>query len=407
MMNLKAISQAELNLIRLKTPLPFSIYDKYGMLLMASGSTIYSEERLNAVRTGDRFIKIDEAAAVTAVVNKKTVDLINANAPLKAISSVNVTLQDVKNFNQPANLTHDLSSEWADSLSRLDLILHDTSRRNWLSDFEHIHSELNALVDRDADAALFILMQEAQNPTGNYSTSHVALVMTVCKLIFKKNFAHLSSTDCARLTRAALTMNLTIMELQDTLAVAFSTPTPDQRRQLDSHSTGSSVLLKKLGVTDEDWRKMIQLHHIRTAGPFNLKPQLEQFARILHRVDVYTARLSARASRKALNSHDAATNIFRDELGHRDAVGDMIIKTIGLYPPGCFLTLKNKETAISIARGSISHQPKCLSVVGADGMPFLEPVKRDTARPEFSAVAGASAHKINVRVNAGKWLKLR
>lgn len=404
-MNLKPMSLTEQRAIKLHTPLPFSVYDQYGYLLLSRGSGVYSTEHLDSLLLRGVFIKSEDSIAYSQALNDKLNRLIDSNVSIGNLASAVVYEHEL---NKPAagKVEQNIQDTWSDMSSRMSAVLYSTAPPGWLEQFLQAHRQFISLVDRDAEAALFILLNDAQTGNGNYAVNHALLVATICHIIGKKNTAW-TAADCQRLTRAALTMNLTIMKLQDELSQQQGAPTVAQRRLLDCHSTAASVLLKGAGVTDDDWRRIIQLHHTKTGGFFKDKTIIDQLARVLHRVDIFSARLSARAGRKALNAHDAATNIFRDDAGAVDDAGSMIIKAIGLYPPGCLTRLKNGEIAVSLNCAATSNSPRVASVIGADGIAYVSPIIRDTRQPQFATRGGVSVTAVNYIVNPLKLLKLR
>ena len=70
-----------------------------------------------------------------------------------------------------------------------------------------------------------------------------------------------SEDESNRAFKAALTMNLSMFELQGILATHAGPLSDEQRRLIRSHPTRSVQLLSEAGVTDKDWLRAVEQHH--------------------------------------------------------------------------------------------------------------------------------------------------
>ena len=70
-----------------------------------------------------------------------------------------------------------------------------------------------------------------------------------------------SADDCQRVFKAALTMNISMLELQGQLALQTTPPTDEQRRAIHAHPQFSRLMLEMAGVTDADWLQAVAQHH--------------------------------------------------------------------------------------------------------------------------------------------------
>jgi hypothetical protein len=96
--------------------------------------------------------------------------------------------------------------------------------------------------------------------------------------------------------KVALTMNLSMLELQGELARQRSAPTPEQRADLMTHPMRSVELLMQAGVSDEDWLQAVARHHEQEDGsgyPTG-RTDVGELASLVRRADVYTAKLASR-----------------------------------------------------------------------------------------------------------------
>ena len=128
---------------------------------------------------------------------------------------------------------------------------------------------------------------------------------------------------------------------------------------------------------------------------------MSEMAGIIHHADVYLAKISPRAYRTAKPPNVAAKEMFQGKSLSQGIAG-IIIKEIGIYPPGSYVRLNNGETAIVTARGAQAHSPTVYSLVNGAGMPLGEPVLRDTQAANFAVSAIVPRNKVMVMVNRTK-----
>ena len=188
---------------------------------------------------------------------------------------------------------------------------------------------------------------------------------------------------------AALTANISMMKLQDKLANQAEPLSDKQRDAIRKHPAISVKLLKRKGVFDEEWLVAIYHHHERCNGmgyPENLpSDDIHSSAKLMAVCDRYAAAISDRECRSSMLPNEGLKALFKDHLNEYDEqVRTIIIKVLGIYPPGCFVKLANGETALVIKRNiENSTNPIVASLYGADGHPYMGPIKRDTSFPDY------------------------
>jgi len=93
-------------------------------------------------------------------------------------------------------------------------------------------------------------------------------------------------------------------------------------------------------------------------------------------------------------------DIFIDNKSHVDAtLGAYFIKVLGLYPPGTFVLLKNKEIAIVSHRGTNHSSCTAYSLVKPSGELFAAPLKRDTSVEAYKIAEAIYPIDAAVKVN--------
>jgi hypothetical protein len=280
------------------------------------------------------------------------------------------------------------------------LLRHPAPDAAWAESLESTVGHLQVLARRDFDAALYLLLQDASNgDDGRYSAHHAilcALVGEVCA-----DWLEWPAEEVDALVRAALTMNLSMTAMHDALARQVEPLSAQQREQVDGHAEQSATLLAASGLKDALWIEVVRLHH---GGPGvdeadATAPPALRLARLLRRVDVYTAKLSRRGGREALSPAIAARHTCLDAAGQPDSLGVALLRKLGLYPPGSFVRLANGELGVVVRRGPKAHMPIVAALRKADGGLHFSPKRRDTEMRQHAVVHGVTANEVKVRLN--------
>jgi hypothetical protein len=116
---------------------------------------------------------------------------------------------------------------------------------------------------------------------------------------------------------------------------------------------------------------------------------------------VYLAKISPRSFRQGKPPNIAAKEMLQEK-GMSQALASIIIKEIGIYPPGSYVKLANGEIAVVTERGEQVHTPQVYSLLNPNGMPLGEPVPRDTNSAAFAVSSIVPRNKVMVTVNRTK-----
>lgn len=240
------------------------------------------------------------------------------------------------------------------------------------------HDSARALIQSRPDGSLYLLVYQAGQTKEKYSASHAMLSMLVCELaapLLDWSAEHVNAVG-----RAALLMNVAMLGLQDRLAASEVTLTAELRAQIADHGAKGASMLAEAGLADELVIEAVRLHHDDSTAARALAELAagQRLARLLRRVDIFTAKLSRRASRKPMSPVQAAREACLGQRGVPDEIGAALLKAVGLYPPGSFVELVSGEVAIVLARGSRANLPRVASLLNAGGKPLNEPALRDT-----------------------------
>jgi HD-GYP domain-containing protein (c-di-GMP phosphodiesterase class II) len=227
------------------------------------------------------------------------------------------------------------------------------------------------------DLSLFMLVQMLYDRGRGYCASHALLSAAVCQLVAAD--AGLPEREQAALINAALTMNIGMCALQDQLARQLRGPDDAQRAEVAAHPAESARLLRSRGITDALWLHLVDTHHdARPEHPDPAGDPQAVAAATLWMADQFVARLSPRRSRDGLPPNKAVRSIYLTMQARDAGLANLLVKNLGIYPPGSYVRLRSGEIAIVVGSGERAHQPRALSIFSKDGVQFRNPIPRDT-----------------------------
>lgn len=347
-------------------PLPWGVRDASGKLLLARGHVVADMQMVQTLLERGMFVDAVEARSSNSGSRDAVV------APKEGFFG-----------------------RWRLLQGRLNTLLL-TPPADLRQTMDEVVGVLLALADRDADKMLFQILRHDQSRLQSYGVSHSLHSAAVCCLTARR--LGWEEPQRRSLVGAALTMNIAMVQLQGRLAVQATPPTPEQREAIQSHPQRSAEILRAGGVTDPDWLTAVEQHHETPDGkgyPGGLT-EVTDTAQMLHYVDVFTAKISARASRAAMLPNQAARDIFMQNQGHPLAAA--LIKEFGIYPPGCFVKLLSGETAIVVRRGDNANTPIVACITNRNGDPLTQALRRDTANKDHAVIAVTPESNVMVRV---------
>ena len=92
-------------------------------------------------------------------------------------------------------------------------------------------------------------------------------------------------------------------------------------------------------------------------------------------------------------------------------MGSLVLKALGLYPPGTFVSLANGECGIVLARGEHVSHPAVAALLNAQGIGMMEPRLRYTSKPELGVRSALRPDQVAVEPSLeklqGLWNSLR
>ncbi|MCM0609992.1 MAG: hypothetical protein KA711_13540 [Ideonella sp. WA131b] len=331
--------------VQLGQPLPFGVRDADGTLLLARGHLIEGAPQLDALLARGALVELGELA--------------------DALSLARLAPRD------------QLPRLWAEAIRRLDQTLTDHAAAGFVAALDEASAPLSALVARDPDLAIFHVLHQGAGEDLTCGMRRSLQTAITATLVARR--LGWEDDEATRSFKVALTMNLSMLELQGQLASQHTPPTPAQREQLQTHPMRSLRLLEQAGVDDALWLEAVLQHHEVEDGsgyPAG-RSDVCDLASLVRRADVYTSKLSARSTRDALAADVAGRQMFMQDPGHPMTAA--LVKEFGIYPPGCHVRLHSGELAVVVARGSSITTPVVACLADATGRPLPRPERVDTA----------------------------
>jgi len=220
----------------------------------------------------------------------------------------------------------------------------------------------------------------------SYAVLHPLHTAILCELLMRR----LSFSDQQKKTviAAALLMNIGMFELQNELFAQADPLTEKQKKLIHEHPRKSVSMLEAAGVKDANLLNIILQHHERIDGggyPSQLKgSDIHQGAKVVALADMYAAMITPRSYRKPVMAQTALKNIFTDRgKSVDDQLTQLLIREVGIYPPGSFVKLVNGDTAIVIKRaivkkGRNATAPTVACIISPRGGLYANPSMRDS-----------------------------
>lgn len=249
-----------------------------------------------------------------------------------------------------------------------------------------------------ADELIYLILRHDHSRLHNYGVAHALHCAALCAVLAQR--IGWSGTRCVSLVGAALTMNMSILDLQGRLAAEGVPPTEAERAEIEQHPLASARLLRAAGLHDAEWLLAVEQHHeVQGGGGYpNRVEGPSEMSQLLRLVDIFTAKHSPRTGRGPLPAHQAARELFLQS--RNDPFASILIKELGIYPPGCYVLLANGEIAVVTHVGETARTPRVAVVVNRAGEALMQPLRRDTALPLFAVQKTVPDRLVRVSVSA-------
>lgn len=358
--------------LRLGAPVPFNIRGHDHRLLLARGQIIRDEAQLEALFERGAVVDLEETKTPRGEV---------VEAPVESLPAL-----------------------WSGCIDRVGRTLRTPALPEFAQALAEAAEPVLALVERDPDLAIFQVVRQESAGRSPYGVMHSVHTAIAGYLVAQR--LGWDAACIERVFKAALTMNIAMLELQARLATQVTPLTAAQRETIHHHPIRSAEMLEASGVTDADWLAAVRNHHEIPGGHGYPRgsQDVDDMASLLRRVDVYTAKLSPRITRQALPANQAGRDLFMQDGQHPMAAA--VIKEFGVYPPGCFVQLQCGEVGVVIKRGSNANTPVVAALTSRTGDALMEPARRQTDSRGYGVVGVVPESALRVRVSPEKLVVL-
>lgn len=378
---MRALSEFE---IRVGQPVNVRVYDREGKLLLECGHKVSSETARQALLSRG-FVRDDAATAAggrssEAPVRDATPTALRTHRapttwpqkPAAGIARVREELQHV-----------------VGALSRPDEVLGAELGKR----VSELGQRLVEYVQQDPDCALAVTQLSSREEGAASRPVHAAILT---ELIGQS--LGIDDSERASLVCAALTFDCTLARLAEVFNDQRAELTEEQRRVIHDHPLCAVQVLHSLGIEDPVWLNAVEQHHERLDGsgyPHGLKGDaISRGARIVALSDIYCALIRPRAYRGAVSATEAMRSIFLERGRLVDeSIAAMLIRGIGVYPPGALVRLENGEIALVFRRSETPGRPIVRCLLDRMGRPMADRPERSTQLPGYAIEEALSAER--------------
>lgn len=353
--------------IKAGSPLPFGVRDADGKLLLAKGQMVPTEQMRDALLDRGVFVDIDE-------------------------------LRDPSARGSDGGVGgEDFFARWEAMQTRLSVLLRTPQEPLFLPRVKECAAQLIGWAERFTDQLLFVVIQHDHSRHEVYGLAHLLHTAAVCAVLSRR--LGWVPEQQRSVVGAALTMNLSIIDLQGRLASRGGKLMPPQRAAIDRHPDEAVAWLRNAGLEDAEWLAAVAQHHEQPGGggyPQGLAEPCET-AQLLRLADIFLAKLASRGGRPGMPAPQAAKSLYTGSSGHTFAA--LLVKEFGLFPPGTLVKLASGEIAVAVRRGTSGNTPIVSAVMNRHGDALGSPVRRDTASAEHAITGLATVQMLRVKLS--------
>ncbi len=207
-----------------------------------------------------------------------------------------------------------------------------------------------------------------------------AIQNTLFALLVSERMEWFDPSRTHSLCCAALTEQISLYPIRDTLSEQAGGITPWQMQIIEQYPQKAVRLLLSIGVTDPRW-----IHAVGAQG--EIAPPATEVSTeitILSIVNRYGALISSRGERPPSPREEIEENLLQHyptELEQK--IISILLERVGPYPPGTAVELTNGEIAI-VTRHTPKHaHPQVSTICDAEGVQLKRPQPRDSNDPQY------------------------
>jgi HD-GYP domain-containing protein (c-di-GMP phosphodiesterase class II) len=353
-------------------PLPWSVVDELGRLLLAKGEVVRDRQQLRALV--DRGIYREE---ITVSQRAKGVNERELTPILAGHQRVFQTVGSLRNH-----------------LKTLYRIMREppNSEQQVVTRLERLARGVLQLCQLDSDAALAAVHLHI---SGDYEYDHPIHAAFLVALLADR--CTLAEDDLVAVIAGALTHDIgAVFNPLHNFDKQKGPLTPEQWQIVHRHPERGVEILMQHGVDHPLWLDVVMHHHERLDGsgyPHHLTGDtISRPARMMAVADIYSAMVRPRGHRDEHQSPHTLRTLFMERGSKVDEeITSMFITLLGIYPPGTLLQLVGGEIAVAVRRGENAHEPVIFAIINSQGVPLSRPQRRE--RPKINCVISANRYK--------------
>lgn len=388
---MRRIRQSEL---QLHQPLPWSLYDAQGNLLLRQGFVLSIPRHVDMLLHRGVYVH-DEDSGMPAATETSAATMVSSfhAEPAGAEPERHQRVPEAAGVaGRPDIHAYEIGGRLMQALRRLHLqVQADVTRARLAGQLAQLADMLLAGLDRDQDALLAACHLERQA-----AYIDVQQVLGAVVAVRAAREAGMAETAQKSLACAALGRDLALVPVQPQLD-KWTGPLSDELHQLiRRHPEEGARLVRTAGVQDGMWLDMMLHHHERYDGsgyPHGLRgDQLHPACALLAVADSYAAMVTSRANREGRFPQEVLRELYlASGVLYSPAAVRLVIKTLTPYPPGTLVRLHGGEVGVFRNGVRSGERPGVWVLYDPSGMPLLRPqarqldVRKDIAghvRPE-------------------------
>ena len=346
---MKKLSRSEL---RVGRPLPWAVYNQAGELLLRAGYELASEAQISKLIQLGLYRDDGAGGGERKSARKEPVET-RPTSLFEVVAGYKRTLK---------GLCRELTGEPKEGLQSRVLKLAENLQRT-CSDHP--------------DATLAALHLDISD---DYSCAHPLHAAVISELVARQK--GIEVTQRRSIVAAAITHDVGLEHMQGELERHKGPLSDSQWHEVKAHPGRGVEMLRRHGIEDAVWLGAVLHHHERNDAsgyPAALPAErIPEPARILAIADIYSAMIRPRAYRDPILAKDTLRGIFMERGAKVDGeLASILIKEVGIYPPGSLLRLKSGEVGVVTRRGPDAGNPAVHSIIGKHGAPLVTPERRD------------------------------
>ncbi len=336
-------------------PLPWTVYDRRGNVLLRQGYVIQNEVQLELLFERGLFQPRKEP-------RKEEPEVFNDARERNPFTDYPLLLQTLETTLTAIANGQDSAAPRLQGLVRL----------------------IDRICREAPDPCLALVHLYSVEPTAYEQTLFYGII---CQFVATE--LGLDETRIPALIGAALTANIALMPFLDKLNASPRGLSEEQRSVIRKHPQLSARALQQAGIDDPLLYQIVQQHHERGDGsgyPQGLAGiDILAEAQILAYAEHYVALITRRAYRERRSVADAQ-HTLRLSLSEspQPQVGQALLNALTEFPPGCLVRLANNEVAVVTHRPVRHLGPTAQAIIGAKGDRYPGSFQRDCSELDFN-----------------------